>query len=147
MLNFQKFGCFETLILFVKCNIQRNHLLRKYNQKYSKIFKNVQNIDFIDCLSKVVRNEQVVNSLLWIIPEKCFCIKVKLVALRFLTLLISHRSNVSFNLKILSGADPEQTCDFSKFEVWKNVGHYGGPTDKIFDFRWTKTVLKCISSL
>lgn len=101
MLNFQKFGCFETLILFVKCNIQRNHLLRKYNQKYSKIFKNVQNIDFIDCLSKVVRNEQVVNSLLWIIPEKCFCIKVKLVALRFLTLLISHRSNVSFNLKIL----------------------------------------------
>ena len=102
MLNFQKFGCFETLILFVKCNIQRNHLLRKYNQKYSKIFKNVQNIDFIDCLAKVVRNEQVVNSLLWIIPEKCFCIKVKLVALRFLTLLISHRSNVSFNLKILS---------------------------------------------
>ena len=44
-----------------------------------------------------------------------------------------------------SGADPEGTCDFSKFKVWKNVSHHDWPTEKIFDFRWAKALLKYIS--
>ena len=45
--------------------------------------------------------------------------------------------DMSSNYQTVSGADPEQTCDFSKFQVWKNVGHHDW-AEKIFDFSWLK---------
>ena len=53
-------------------------------------------------------------------------------------------SNIVNKLGIRGGSRTNMWVQ--QVSLWKNVGHHGWPTEKIFDFRWAKTVLKCISS-
>ena len=45
-----------------------------------------------------------------------------------------------------SGADPKRISELSKFQCEKMSATMFGRREKSFDFRWTKTVLKCISA-